>query len=97
MLPFQNCQISASKTQISSDLADEAVILSLKSGTYYGLNEVGAKVWQLIQQPQTLSSIREALLSEYDINVESCDRDLIELLTALKAAELIEVSHATTA
>lgn len=85
--------VVAVQEQISSDLAGEAVILNLKSGVYFGLNEVGAKIWSLIQQPQSIQDLRDALLAEYDVEPEICDRDLLQLIQDLKAADLIEVSH----
>ncbi len=89
--------VIASPDQISSDLGDEAVILNLKSGVYHGLNEVGARVWNFIQQAKTVKEILEMLLQEYDVDVEQCNKDLIALLSDLLAAELISISNETTA
>lgn len=89
-------RITAIKAQVSSDLAGEAVILSLKSGVYYGLNAVGASIWMLIQEPKTIAEIRDALLQEYDVEPEVCDRDLQGLLQDLIASDLVEVEHAAT-
>lgn len=88
--------VVAVKEQISSDLAGEAVILNLKSGVYFGLNEVGARIWNLIQQPKSVQELRETLLAEYEVAPEACDRDLAQLLQDLKAADLIEVSYEKT-
>ncbi len=57
------------------------------------MNELGAKIWRLIQSPQTFAAIREDILAEYEVDVETCDRDLLELLQEMKAAGLIEVTH----
>ncbi len=94
-LPFlsDNAVIAAAPEQISSDLSGESVLLSLKSGIYYGLNEVGTFIWNLIQQPNTVQNIREAVLAEYDVDADMCDRDVNMILKALLDAELIEVSH----
>lgn len=88
--------VVAVKEQISSNLADEAVILNLKTGVYFGLNEVGARIWSLIQRPQSVQDLRDALLAEYEVEPEICDRDLLQLLQELKAADLIEVSYENT-
>lgn len=88
--------IVAVKEQISSDLAGEAVILNMKSGIYFGLNEVGARIWALIQQPKSVRELRETLLAEYEVAPEVCDRDLVQLLQDLKTADLIEVSDEKT-
>jgi hypothetical protein len=87
--------VVAAKEQVSSDLAGEAVILDVKSGMYYGLNEVGASIWNLIQEPKTVSEIRDAIVAEYEIEPEVCDRDLKALLQQLEASGLIEVRNET--
>lgn len=83
--------IVAAKDQVSCDLGGEAAILNLKSGVYYGLDPVGARIWNLIQTPKTLAQIRAALLEDYDVEPDRCERDLSELLEQLASAELIEI------
>lgn len=90
-----NSIISPVQNQISSELSGEAVILQLSSGTYYGLNEVGARIWELIQQPQRFDDVLSALLDEYEIEPDACRHDLVEILMALKDAELVTVSDET--
>jgi hypothetical protein len=85
--------VFASKDQISCDLAGEAAILELKSGTYFGLGEVGASVWNLIAQPRRVIDIRDALLEQYDVEAERCSRELLDLLTALHERGLIQIAE----
>lgn len=87
----QSSTVVAVKEQVSSELEGESVILNLKSGTYYGLNNVGARIWNLIQEPKQVSEVREAILEEYEVEPEHCDRDILELLQQLANVELIEV------
>lgn len=94
---LQSSVIVASSEQISSDLGEEAVILNLKSGVYHGLNEVGASIWKLIQEPRTIEEIKHKLLEEYDVEPEQCESDVIELLENLLAAGLIVINNETTA
>lgn len=83
------------KNQVSTDLAGEAVILNLESGMYYGLDEVGARIWELIQQPKRVQVILETLLNEYEVEPDQCEQDLLALLQSLTTAKLIEI-HAST-
>jgi hypothetical protein len=85
--------VTATEGQISSDLAGEAVILNLKSGVYYGLNEVGAHIWTMLQQPTSVAAIRAAVLAEYDVEPEVCDRDVMTLIQELQAVGLVEIRH----
>ncbi len=82
---------SVSKDQVSCDLAGEAVILHLKSGKYFGLNEVGARIWDLLKEHQTPEAIRDILLDEYDVDPQQCEQDLLELLQQLLEQGLIHV------
>jgi len=88
--------VSAAPDQVSSDLGGEAVILNVKTGTYYGLNDVGAFIWGQIQQPRTVAALRDALLAEYEVDITQCERDLISLLTDLASHSLIEVRDVAT-
>jgi len=80
-----------SSEQASADLGDEAAILNLKNGVYYGLDTVSARIWDLIQEPRTLRAVRDTLLDEYDVDADRCKRDLIALLTELAEHDLLTV------
>ena len=89
--------VVAAKEQVSCSLAEEAVVLDLKAGVYYGLNEVGARVWSLVQEPRNVSDIRDAILEEFDVDPSLCERDLLVLLRDLAGRELIKVKDETAA
>jgi hypothetical protein len=83
--------VVAIQDQVSTNLEDEAVILNLKDGVYYGMNPLGARIWELVQQPQSVGAIRDMLLKEYEVDPERCEQDLLRLLQELAARGLIEV------
>lgn len=89
--------VVASTNQISSDLGEEVVILNLKDGVYHGLDSVGARIWNLLQESKSINDILNILLEEYDVEPERCERDLLALLEKLEQNGLIEVKNATTA
>jgi hypothetical protein len=89
--------IKVAKEQVSCDLAGEAVILNLKSGQYFGLNEVGARIWALIQEPKTVDELLQALFEEYDVTLDQLERDLLALLEKMVAKKLIEVGNEKSA
>ena len=84
--------ISVTKEAVHCDLEEEVVILGLKDGVYYGLNPVGSFIWKLIQKPVSFKEIKEAVLAEYDVEEETCENDLQELLGDLLEKGLIEIS-----
>jgi hypothetical protein len=89
----ERSSIVVSKDQVSCDLAEEAAVLSLKNGVYYGLDPVGARVWNLAQEPRTFAELRNALLREYEVDAASLESDLRDLLNQLAEQGLIEVTQ----
>jgi hypothetical protein len=87
--------VVAVPNQVSSSLGDEAVILELTQGIYYGLNEVGARIWVLLRDPRPAGEIRDVLLDEYEVDPATVSRDVLALLTELADRGLIEVRDGT--
>jgi len=87
----QESIVAAVPDQVSCDLGGEAAILNVANGVYYGLDPVGALIWNLIQKPQRVTEIRDNILREYDVQPAECERDLISLLNKLLAEGLIEI------
>jgi hypothetical protein len=81
----------AVRDQVSCELQEEAAILHLGSGVYYGLNRTGAWLWDLIQVPRTVAEIEAALVQKFDVEPERGARDLYALLADLARAQLIDV------
>ncbi len=86
-----NSTVTVASDVVSCDLVEEAAILNLKDGVYYGLNPVGARIWNLIQKPIKVSEILEVILDEYDVERDVCKNDLFELLGQLLENELVKV------
>jgi hypothetical protein len=86
--------VGAGRNQISADRAGEAVILNLGTGMYYELAGVGARIWELIREPTQVADVRDTILQEYDVKLERCERDLLDLLEQLADTGLIEVRDA---
>lgn len=89
--------IAASDEQVSSRVADEEVILNLKNGSYYGLNPVGARIWELIQEPMTVAALIEQLVEEYEVTPEQCREDITALLHEMQEEGLVEVHTGSSA
>jgi hypothetical protein len=89
--------VVAAPEQVSCPLGDESAILNLKNTVYYGLNPVGARVWSLLQRPRRISELRDALLEEFEVDADSCERDLLELLQKMRTEGLIEIVKSAAA
>jgi PqqD family protein of HPr-rel-A system len=85
--------VVASGDQLASELGGEAVVLDLASGTYYGLNETGARIWSLLESPITVGDVCRHLRQEFDVGADECEQAVVQLLQQLVTAGLVEVKH----
>jgi hypothetical protein len=81
----------AAPAQLSTTLGNEVVILGLRDSVYYGLSEVGTRVWQLLQTPRPIGEIVDRLVVEYEVDRQQAEADLQALLRDLQARGLIVV------
>ena len=82
-------------TQVMArQVGDETVILDLASGTYFGLNPVGARMWQLIGEGRTFAQICETLSAEYEVDPQELQRDIERLLAELQTHGLVTTASA---
>lgn len=84
--------VVATKHEVSCKLGEEAAILGLKNSVYYGLNGVGARIWELLREPKSLEDVQTAIVSEYDVSAEQVEKDLVQFLRGMLAEGLIEIS-----
>jgi len=73
------------------EVGDETVILDLASGTYYGLDAVGARIWGWIAEGRSLLQICEGMLAEYEVTRTDIERDVLALARALLENQLIRI------
>lgn len=75
------------------DVGGEAVLLDLASETYFGLNEVGTRVWILLPEAASLASVLATLCDEFDAPAAIIEHDLLVLATQLSEAGLVTVTE----
>jgi hypothetical protein len=85
--------IVATEEALSCNIKGEVVILNLATGVYYGLNNVGAFIWELLNSPRTVEMITEAVLREFDVDRERCERDVLKLLSEMAGNKMVKVSN----
>jgi len=74
---------------ITKTVGDETVIVDLMTGTYFGLDPVGARIWQLMHEGKTLSEICSVMLEEYEVSRAELEYDTMKLVEALSEQGLI--------
>lgn len=84
--------LARSESVVFSELDDQVVMLDSRAGRYYELDVIGARIWMLLKDRLTLAQLRDALTAEYDVDDETCLRDLASFLEELAALGLVAVA-----
>lgn len=74
---------------MEAELGDELVALDPDAGACFGFNSVATSVWRLLAEPRSFEQLRDALLDEYDVEIEQCASELRELLQDLSDKGLV--------
>jgi hypothetical protein len=74
---------------MAREVGGELVILHLGSGTYFGLDEVGTRIWQLLGEGLTPAAVCDRLEGEYDVPRETLERDFLALIDDLREHDLV--------
>ncbi len=80
---------------LSCKVAGEIVLMSLTTGKYYGINEVGTRIWDLLQRPLMTGEICRYLLDEYDITPAACQSAVAGFIRHLTREGLVKAQYAT--
>ncbi len=83
--------VVVSASQTSCELHGETVILDFNKGAYFGLDEIGTLIWQLLQQPHRVRALCDAVVAQYDVEPAVCEQDIVRLLERLHAEGLIDI------
>ena len=65
---------------LETTLDNEVVLMSVERGSYFGLENTGKRIWQLLETPQTLAQLQEALGNEYEAPPDVIVRDVAVFL-----------------
>ena len=81
--------IEISSEVLTQEVGGETVILDLNSEGYFGLDEIGTRIWQLIQDHKDLQTTTSTMLDEYNVEEKQLEKDIQTLLAKLNDAGLI--------
>ena len=84
-------RVTVPESVLFRDLDGEAVLLETATGRYYGLNEVGTRMWSLLHLHGEIEAVCRRLLAEYDVPESRLREDLAQLIDALAARGLINI------
>lgn len=83
--------VVAADRRTSAQVDGESVILDLEKGIYYGLDPVGARIWEEIQEQTSVGEVVTAITAEYDVSRDRCLEDTLSLVHDLVEKDLVVV------
>ena len=86
-------KVTISSEVLSQEVDGETVLLDLQSESYFGLDEVGTRIWQLLNDGSNLQAVFDTLLGEYDVKEQQLGKDLQDHIAQLVNAGLISLAH----
>ncbi|MFJ7934431.1 lasso peptide biosynthesis PqqD family chaperone [Sporosarcina sp. NPDC096371] len=88
-IDVKNALFSQQSGNIVSDMDGEKVMLSIQSGKYYNLGEIGGEIWELLEEPTSIEKLVTTLQSRYDVEQAECEEHVIAFLTQLLDEDLV--------
>ena len=86
-----NTYIKRNNEVFASQIDDEVVMMNIQSGKYYGIDTIGSRIWELINEKIQVQKVIDHLLEEYDVSEEQCKNDVLEFLDELNENKLVEI------
>lgn len=86
-------KISVSKSALFQEVSGEMVILDLTTESYFGLDEIGSRIWSLLESGKSLEETNKILLEEYEVEPSQLMSDIKDLLDELVAKGLVEIEN----
>ena len=62
---------------------EEAVMMSVAAGRYYGLNAVGRRIWELLERPRTVTELCMRLCEEFEVDAQTCEAEVLTYVDTL--------------
>ncbi|WP_293988453.1 PqqD family peptide modification chaperone [Sphingomonas sp.] len=76
---------------LTARVGDDLVMMSAAEGNYLRLSEVGARVWELLERPQSRDDLHATLIAEYDVPPEECRRAIDDFLATLVSRRAVRI------
>lgn len=76
---------------VSGQIDDNLVMMDIAKGSYFSLNSVGTRIWQLLETPLTAEALCNLLLAEYDVSPDQCRAEVSEHLSYMQQLSLVEI------
>ena len=76
---------------VATTIDDEVVMLSPRAQAYFGLGSVGSEIWTAIEQPRRVDDICAALMQQFEVDADTCQREVLDFLNDLVERKLARI------
>ena len=83
--------ISQIEEVVAGDIDGETVMMSVENGKYYGLDDIGSRIWELIKKPIKVSDLIDTLIERFDVDRKTCEKDVLKFLNELNEDKILVV------
>ena len=77
---------------VFGDCEGELALLDIDSGDHFGLNETGARIWELLDTTQSAAELIAALVREFDAPAEALRAEVLAFLERLIESGIVEIA-----
>lgn len=88
------CEVSQGRDCLSTQIDGQVVLMSVSSGVYGGLDQIGSRIWQKIETPQSVRALVDELAAEYQAPRDKVEADVIAFLRELNEKHMVQVKAA---
>ncbi|UZQ50365.1 lasso peptide biosynthesis PqqD family chaperone [Clostridium kluyveri] len=75
----------------STNMNGGIVMMDINRGKYYCFNEVGSRIWELVEKQISIKELVSALLNEFEVDEKTCKDNVLNFLNGIYHEELITV------
>lgn len=93
----ENSRVVGSESVVMCELDKGLALLDLNRGRYFSLNSTGTLVWSCIEQPASVDEICAVVAKRFEIGLDVCRRDIVDLLQQLVDSGLVRAIDAPAA
>ena len=83
--------VTSGPSLVSADVGDELVLLHVEKNAYYDTDAIGADIWHQLEQPVLVRDLCDRLVEKYDVEPETCRKDVLAFLSEALREEVVRV------
>lgn len=78
--------------KVAAEIGNETVILDIESGYYFQLNVTGARIWSLLEEPQSIGALCAKLEAAFEIDADTCRSEVTAFVETMRDKNLVSIS-----